>query len=116
MPTTLLRLISLLALGGQLLPLGLPFACPLVRRAAGACEQSMASRTSIAAVDTQTAEGTAGQAPCVNSAFCAVVATAIPVVHRTSLLLAAVYAAPVADIAALNPSDPLAPLSPPPQA
>jgi hypothetical protein len=116
MSTTPLRLIALLTLGGQLIPLGLPFACPWVRRAAGACEQSMASMPSTASVHTQTAEGTAGQAPCVNSVFCAVVPTAIPVAHRISLLPAAVYAAPVADIAVLNPGDPPAPLSPPPQA
>jgi hypothetical protein len=116
MPTTLLRLIALLALGGQLLPLGLPFACPWARRAASGCEQAMTSTTSTASVRSVPANAAPVQAPCMNSVFCAVVPTAIAVAHRISLLPAAECTAPVADIAVLNPGDPPAPLSPPPQA
>src|SRR5882672_8560314 len=116
MPTTSLRLIALLTLCGQLMPLGLAFACPVARRAAGGCEQAMTSIPSSAAVRGMPASTVPDQAPCVNSVFCAVVPTAIPVAHGSSFVPAAPSAAPVADIAALNPSDPPAPLSPPPQA
>jgi hypothetical protein len=116
MQMTPLRLIALLALGGQLMPLGLPFACPWARRAASACEQSMTATTSTASVRSIPGNASSGQAACVNSVFCAVVPTAIPVVNGASLAPAAGHAAPVAYVAALNPGDPPAPLSPPPQA
>ena len=116
MPTTSLRLIVLLALCGQLMPLGLPFACPWARRAASACEQSMTSTPSTASVGSMPANAAPDQAPCVNSVYCAVVPTAILAAHGAPLAPAAGHAAPVAYVAALNPGDPPAPLSPPPQA
>jgi hypothetical protein len=116
MPTTSLRLIALLALSGQLLPLGLPLACPSARRVAGACEQAMASPTSTVAVRAVTANAPPDQALCVNSVFCAVIPTAIPVAHAVALVPAAVHAAPLGHVAALSAGDPPAPLSPPPQA
>ena len=110
MTTAPIRLIAALALGGQLMPLGVPLVCASSHQVAGGCEQPMAPLSTMTA-----ATGTTGQSSCPTSAFCMVTATAIPVA-LTSLALPAAHAATIPGVPAVNPADPSAPPSPPPQA
>lgn len=110
MPTSI-RFIAALALSGQVLVLGLPWVCIAAGHPASACEETMAPASRVF-----TATGTSNHAICPNTALCMAIPTAIPITPGTPLLPTAVHAAPPADVAAVNPGDPPAPLSPPPQA
>ena len=106
------RLVAMLLLSGQMLPVGLPLLCDQVRRGTPAdCDQQMASHPSGPAVD-----ATTHATPCVNSALCATTTTAVvalgeavPVSARESHLV--VFGLPT-----FVAADPLPPLPPPPQA
>ena len=112
MSTTPLRLIAALLLGGQLLSLGLPLLCKSVHPVAIAgCEQSMGPRSKGPAVAAAT-----DQAVCANPAFCAVTPTAIAGDLAVALAPSAVHRAALPVAPPINPGDPPAPLSPPPQA
>lgn len=108
---TSIRFIATLALGGQVLVLGLPWVCIAAQHPATACEETMAPASRVI-----TATGMSNPATCPNTALCMAIPTAIPNTLGTQLPPAAVHAAPPADVAAVNPGDPPTPLSPPPQA
>ena len=108
---TSIRFFAALALSGQFLVLGLPWVCIAARHPASACEDTMAPTSRVF-----TATGTSNHATCPNTALCMAIPTAIPRTLGTPLPPAAVHEAPAADVATINPGDPPAPLSPPPQA
>src|SRR2546428_13946400 len=73
MKVSVIRVIAMLLLSGEMLPVGLPLLCDQVQRGTPAsCEQQMASHRSgpgIGAITHAT--------PCANSAFCAPTVTAV---------------------------------------
>src|SRR5712692_7553345 len=106
------RLVAALLLSGQMVPIGLPLLCNQIQRATSAnCEQRMASHPSGPAVDAAT-RGTL----CSSSAFCATTATAVVALGGTVSVSAGESHVVGFGISTLVPADPLAPLSPPPQA
>ena len=107
-----LRLIAMLLLSGQLLPVGLPLLCDQLRssKVAG-CEQQMAEPPSALALGAAT-----HSTPCANPAFCATSATAV-VALSTAVSVSAGESRIVGfGVSTFVPADPLAPLPPPPQA
>jgi len=112
MKLSLIRLVVTLLLTGQMLPVGLPLLCDQAQRQAPAdCDQQMSSHPSGPAVDVAT-----HATPCVDSAFCATMASAVvaigeavPVSAKESHLVA--FGLPT-----FIPADPHPPLPPPPQA
>jgi len=112
MKLSLVRLVAMLLLSGQMLPVGLPLLCDQVQRATSAsCEQQMASHPSGPVVDV-----ISHTSACANSAFCAVTAPA-------AVTLGGAVSAPAREshvvgfgVSTLAPADPQAPLPPPPQA
>ena len=111
MKLSLVRLVAMLLLSGQMLPVGLPLLCDQVRRAAASCDQQMASHRSGQAVNTTT-----HATPCANSAFCAITATAVVAPGGTIAVSAGESHLVGFGISPLAPADPPPPLSPPPQA
>ena len=112
MKLSLVRLVAILMLSGQMLPVGLPLLCDQAQRATtGNCDQQMPSHPSGTAVDVTT-----HATPCVNSALCATMATAV-VALRGSVGVAARESHLIAfDVPTFLPVDPQPPLPPPPQA
>ena len=112
MKVSLVRLVAVLVLTGQMLPVGLPLLCDQVQRATPAnCDQQMASHPSGPVVD-----GTTQASPCASSALCATAVSAV-----LALGGAASGSASESHLAAFGlptfvPADPQPPLPPPPQA
>src|SRR2546422_2560885 len=80
MKVSFVRLVAMLLLSGQMLPVGLPLLCDQVQRAASAnCDQQMASHRSGPVVD-----ATTHATPCANPAFCATAATAVVTLGGTA--------------------------------
>ena len=112
MSLSLSSLVATVLLVGQMLPVGLPLLCDQVQQRTPAdCAQRMPSHPSGAAVDVTT-----HATPCVNSALCATMATAVVALGgpvgvgaRESHLIAF-------DVPTFVPADPQPPLPPPPQA
>ena len=112
MKLTLVRLVATLMLTGQVLPVGLPLLCDQVQRTIPTdCDQQMASRPSGPVVDVAT-----HASPCVNSALCATVASAVVAFGGPHGVSGSESHLVAFDVATLVPTDPHAPLSPPPQA
>src|SRR5881296_2970206 len=112
MNSTVLRLVATLALGSQVLPVGLPFLCDQFRPVAqGGCNQQMASRHSGAAV-----AAAHDATPCASSALCATPLT--PALTRSAVIAGLVRTAHVVafGLVTIESGDPQPPLSPPPQA
>lgn len=108
---TLARIVAVVALSGQLLPVGLPLLCGQVRQRIPAnCEQQMPSQTAPGFH----AEGHA--LPCANTAFCATTATATLGLAGPTLVSESVSFVVTFDVSPFSPADPQAPLPPPPQA
>lgn len=112
MKLSLLRLVATLLLGGQLVPVGLPLLCDQVRSGKPAgCAQQMGARPSAPTIGAAT-----DAPPCANSVFCATTATAVVALGGAASVSAGPSHAVGFGISTLVPADPLAPLSPPPQA
>src|SRR6266581_414560 len=112
MKLALVRLVAMLLLSGQVLPVGLPLLCDQVQRATSAsCEQQMASHPSEPVV-----VATTHATPCANSAFCATAATAV--IAPSGAVAVSVGESHMVGfgVSTFAPADPQAPLPPPPQA
>jgi hypothetical protein len=112
MNLSLVRLVATLLLSGQTLPVGLPLLCEQAQRATPTnCEQQMASHPSGPAID-----GMSHAAPCANSAFCPITATAVVTLGGAVSVSARESHVVGFGISKFAPADPQPPLSPPPQA
>ena len=112
MKVSLVRLVAVLALTGQMLPVGLPLLCDQVQRGTSAsCEQQMASHQSGPAVGAMT-----HATPCANPAFCAITAPAVATLGGAVSASARESHVVGCGVSTLAPADPQAPLPPPPQA
>ena len=111
MPSGFLRTFAIVVLLLHVLPLSLPFFCDRGAEAASAnCEQPMPTPGG------PSLDMVPHAVPCANPAFCAAMGSAA-VVLSTSLAVSAIDSYAVAhDVFAFAPTDPQAPLPPPPQA
>src|SRR5438105_1607497 len=108
----LARLVAMLLLSGQFLPVGLPLLCNQVQRATPAnCDQQMASHRAgpVLAATTQFV-------PCSNSGFCATSLTAVVALARPVSVSAGASHTVGFGSATFVAADPQPPLPPPPQA
>jgi len=112
MKLPLVRLVAILLLSGQMLPVGLPLLCDQVQRATTAnCEQQMASHPSGPAIDVTT-----HATPCANSALCTTTTTAVVALGGAVPLFARESHLVAFGLSTFVPADPQPPLPPPPQA
>src|SRR5438876_4395712 len=112
MKLSLVRLVAVLLLSGQVLPVGLPLLCEQVQRGARVnCEQQMASHPSGRAVNSPS-----HATPCANSAFCAITAPAVVALGGAASVSAGESHIVVSKVSTSAPADPRAPIPPPPQA
>ena len=109
---SLVRLVAMVLLSGQMLPVGLPLLCKQAQRATPAnCEQQMPSHKSGPTVDVAT------QAmPCSNSALCPTTVTAVVTLGMGPSASAKESHFVGYGISTFAPADPQPPLPPPPQA
>ena len=111
MKLSIVRLVAMLLLSGQMLPVGLPLLCKQAQRATPAnCEQPMPSHKSGPAVDVTQAT------TCANSALCAAPATAVVTFAVVASISASESHFVGYGITTFAPADPQPPLPPPPQA
>ena len=111
MSISLIRFVAILVLSAQALPAGLPLLCRQVARAQDDCGQEMAMQhrgQSFNAATTSTS--------CADSAFCPTNVTAVPALNDAGVVSTAVSRFITQRVADFTPTDPPAPLPPPPQA
>jgi hypothetical protein len=112
MTRRLVRFLALFVLGVQALPAGLPLLCPEVRAALPAdCQEQMAVEHRGPSLNVA-----AGATDCAASAFCSTPVTAVPAINHAGVVSAPETRRIPVGVAALTPTDPSAPLPPPPQA
>ena len=111
MKVSLVRLVAVLVLTGQMLPVGLPLLCDQVQRAAPAnCDRQMTSHSS-GPVLVATTHAT----PCANS-LCATTPNAVVALGGAGSASAAESHIGVSGVSTFAPADAQPPLPPPPQA
>ena len=107
----LARVVAVVVLTGQSLPVGLPLLCGQVQQRTPAnCEQPMPGENGPGL------QAESHALPCANTAFCATTATATLALVGSVLVSQAVSYDVTFEVPPLSPAEPQAPLPPPPLA
>jgi hypothetical protein len=107
-----IRFVAILVLAAQALPAGLPLLCPQLRRSTpDGCGQQMPVQHHGPSVTAATAATS-----CAQSAFCPTNVTAVPALNSATGISVSESRFTVSSSADFTPTDPQAPLPPPPQA